>query len=67
MPKAFLVYRITNTPYQTPVNDPLPPSITQQVLVQSRQPVPGQVYNVLYIVVKNGTAQTFTASNGFRP
>jgi hypothetical protein len=65
LPKSFLVFRITNTPYQTPVNNLLPPFITQQVLVQSRQPIPGQVYNVLFVVVKNGTAQTFTASNGF--
>ena len=56
------MFRITNTPWQTPVNL-VPPF--QQVLVQSAQPVPGQEYNVLYVVVKNGTAQTFTASNGF--
>ncbi len=37
----------------------------QQVLVQHTQPVPGQVYNVLYVAVKNGTAQTFTAADGF--
>ena len=29
------------------------------------QPVPGQVYNVSDVTVKNGTSQTFTASNGF--
>ena len=27
--------------------------------------MPGQVYNVLYVAVKNGTAQTFTANNNF--
>ena len=36
-----------------------------QVLVQSQQPVPGQVYNVLFVVVRNGTAKTFDASSGF--
>src|SRR5262249_35308365 len=36
------------------------------VLVQTRQPVPGQVYNVLYVVVRNGTLQTFDASSGFQ-
>jgi hypothetical protein len=60
-PTQFLAYRITN-PKQGPVNL-VPPF--QHVLVQNTQPVPGQVYNVLYVAVKNGTAQTFTASNGF--
>ena len=27
--------------------------------------MPGQVYNVTDVTVKNGTAQTFTASNNF--
>jgi hypothetical protein len=36
-----------------------------QVLVQTAQPVPGQTYNVLQIAVRNGTAQTFTASSDF--
>ncbi len=62
LPTRFLAFRITNTSSPLTVN--LKPPF-QQVLVQSRQPVPGQVYNVLYVVVKNGTAQTFTASNGF--
>ena len=62
LPTSFLAFRITNTPWQTPVNL-VPPF--QQVLVQNRQPVPGQTYNILYVVVKNGTSQTFTASNGF--
>jgi hypothetical protein len=62
LPRAFLAFRITNPKLQ-PVNL-IPPF--QQVLVQSRQPVPGQVYNLLYIAVKNATGQTFTASNGFQ-
>ena len=28
--------------------------------------MPGQVYNVLYVVVRNGTVHTFDASSGFR-
>jgi hypothetical protein len=59
---GFLSYRITNpTSFN---NRPIIP--TYQVLVQARQPVSGQVYNVLYATVRNGTAQTFTASNGFQ-
>jgi hypothetical protein len=58
---ALLGYRITN-PNQFN-NKVIPPF--QQVLVQSNQPIPGQVYNVLFITVRNGTARTFTASNGF--
>jgi hypothetical protein len=61
VPTKFLVYRITN-PQTHPVNL-IPPF--GHVLVQSAQPVPGQVYNVLYVVVKNDTKQTFTASSGF--
>jgi hypothetical protein len=59
---GYLGFRVTNTPYQTPYKL-VPPF--QQVLVQSRQPVPGQVYNVTDVTLKNGTSQTFTASNGF--
>jgi hypothetical protein len=59
---GFLTFRVTNTPFQTPYNL-IPPF--QQVLVQRRQPMPGQVYNVGFVTVKNGTAQTFDASNGF--
>jgi hypothetical protein len=59
---GFLAFRVTNTPWQTPYKL-IPPF--QQVLVQGGQPVPGQVYNVLDVTVKNGTAQTFTASNDF--
>jgi len=59
---GYLAFRVTNTPWQTPYTL-IPPF--QQVLVQSRQPVPGQVYNVLSVAVKNGTAQTFDASSDF--
>ncbi len=37
----------------------------QQVLVQTPQPIPGAVYNVLSVSVKNGTTKTFDASSGF--
>ena len=59
---GYLAFRVTNTPWQLTYKL-VPPF--QQVLVQSSQPVPGQVYNVLSIAVKNGTAQTFDASSGF--
>jgi hypothetical protein len=58
---ALLGYRITNP---NRFNNSLTPPF-QHVLVQSIQPVPGQVYNILFISVRNGTARTFTASNGF--
>ena len=58
---GYLVYRITNP---NRFNNHLTPPFTQ-VLVQSQQPVPGQVYNVLFVVVRNGTAKTFDASSGF--
>jgi hypothetical protein len=58
---GFLVYRLTNPNRFN--NRPIVP--TYQVLVQARQPIPGQVYNVLYVTVWNGSARTFTASNGF--
>jgi hypothetical protein len=57
----FLAFRITN-PKEQPVNL-IPPF--KQVLVQSLQPLAGQVYNIAYVAVKNGTARTFDASNGF--
>jgi hypothetical protein len=59
---GYLAFRVTNTPFQTPYKL-VPPF--QQILVQGRQPVPGQVYNVLDVALKNGTSQTFTASNNF--
>jgi hypothetical protein len=58
---GYLVYRITN-PSGRPVNF-LPPF--QHVLVQRIQPIPGHVYNVLFVAVRNGTAQTFTAKDDF--
>jgi hypothetical protein len=61
-PTRFLAFRITNPSSPLTVN--LKPPF-QQVLVQSKQPVPGKVYNVLQIAVKNGTKQTFTAGDGF--
>ena len=60
VPKSFFGYRLTNPSNGFNVNL-VPPF--GQVLVQSKQPVPGQVYNVLSVPVKNGTAQTFTASS----
>jgi hypothetical protein len=59
---GYLAFRVTNTPYQTPYKL-VPPF--QQVLVQFAQPVPGQVYNVCSVTVKNGTSQTFTSSSNF--
>jgi hypothetical protein len=60
-PTAFLGFRITNpTKHRVKLFPPF-----QQVLVQSIPPVPGQVYNILSVAVKNGTAQTFTAANNF--
>ena len=61
-PTQFLAYRITNPTYR--LVHLVPPF--QQVLVQKVQPVPGQVYNVLFVAVQNKTAQTFTAANDFR-
>lgn len=60
--KQFLVYRITNPTYR--LVHLKPPF--QQVLVQKIQPVPGRVYNILFVAVQNNTAQTFTAANGFK-
>jgi hypothetical protein len=57
-PHSFLAFRVTQKSYVL-----APPF--QQVLVQSRTPVPGQVYNVNYIALKNTTAQTFDATSGF--
>ncbi len=34
-----------------------------QVLVQARRPVPGRVYNVLSVAVRNHTRRTFTAAD----
>jgi hypothetical protein len=59
---GLTLFRITNPKFPDTVNL-VPPF--QQVLVQSTRPVPGQVYNVLSLAVKNGTARTFDASSGF--
>jgi hypothetical protein len=59
---GFLVYRITNPDR---FNNTLKPPF-QHVFVQSQPPIPGQVYNILYIVVRNGTAQTFEANSNFQ-
>ena len=61
LPERFKLSRITNTQYPYSV-DLKPPF--QQVLVQATKPVPGQVYNVLELSVRNETRQTFTASSG---
>jgi hypothetical protein len=61
-PLTFFGFRVTNP--SAAIRYKLVPPF-QQVLVQSNQPVPGQVYNVMQIAVRNGTAQTFTAKNGF--
>jgi hypothetical protein len=58
---GYAMHRITNT---NPFNSKMTPPFGH-VNVQVRPPVPGQTYNVLYIVARNGTAQTFTAEDGF--
>lgn len=58
---GYLVYRITNPNIHN--NTMLPPF--GQVLVQRAQPIPGQYYNILSVVVRNGTNQTFNARSGF--
>jgi hypothetical protein len=62
LPTQFLAYRITNPTYR--LVHLVPPF--QQVLVQKIKPIPGQVYNILFVVVQNNTGQTFTAANDFR-
>jgi hypothetical protein len=59
---GYMTYRITAPTYR--LVHLVPPF--QQVLVQKAQPVPGRVYNVLFVVVQNNTAQTFTAANNFQ-
>ena len=59
---GYLVYRLTNP---SPSTNTLTPPFGH-VLVQDRQPVPGQVYNILQVAVKNATNQTFDASSGFQ-
>jgi hypothetical protein len=55
---GFLGFRVTQKSYEL-----IPPF--QHVLVQGTKPIPGHVYNILYVALKNGTAQTFNASSGF--
>jgi hypothetical protein len=55
---GYLAFRVTQRPYKM-----VPPF--QHVLVQSNPPVPGQVYTLNFIALKNGTAKTFDASSGF--
>ena len=55
------MYRITNpNRFTKGLNPPF-----AQVLVQPNQPVAGHTYNILWVVARNGTAQTFNASSGF--
>jgi hypothetical protein len=61
---GYLIYRVTN-PTRGPLGTSTLPLPFGHVLVQSRPPVPGQVYNILQIAVKNPTHQTFDASSGF--
>ena len=63
LPTGFLGFRVTNPAHKVPYQL-LPPF--KQVLVQKNQPIPGQVYNVMQVAVRNGTAQTFTAANNFK-
>ncbi len=59
---GFLLYRITNP---TPYNNRLVPPFAGHVLTQTNPPIPGQVYNILQVAVRNGTAQTFDATSNF--
>jgi hypothetical protein len=61
-PTGYIAYRTTQPTFR--LVHLVPPF--QQVLVQKIQPVPGRVYNILFVAVMNGTAQTFTAANDFR-
>ncbi len=55
---GYLGFRVTQKTY--PMTPPF-----HHVYVQKIKPVPGQVYNLLYVALRNGTAQTFTAQDGF--
>jgi hypothetical protein len=58
---GYTLFRITNPePHAVVLKPPF-----QQLLVQTRLPVPGQVYNLLSVAVMNGTRQTFDAGSGF--
>jgi hypothetical protein len=58
---GYLVFRITNPSIFN--NHFVPPF--GHVYAAVKPPVPGQVYNILALTVRNGTAQTFDASSGF--
>jgi hypothetical protein len=58
---GYIAYRLTNPTYR--IIHLIPPF--QSVAVQNTPPVPGKTYNLLYMVVRNGTGKTFTASDGF--
>lgn len=58
----YTLYRITNpTPFNAHLKPPFP-----QVLVQATQPKAGQIYNILFVSVRNGTRQTFDAQSGLK-
>jgi hypothetical protein len=59
--KGLIAFRITQgRPFPVRLRPPF-----QQDLVQSAKPVPGHIYNIFYVAVKNGTRRTFTAANAF--
>lgn len=58
---GYLVYRLTNP---TPSTNSLTPPFGH-VLVQVRQPLVGQQYNIMFVALKNATKRTFDASSNF--
>jgi hypothetical protein len=56
---GYLVYRLVNP---TPSTGTFTPPFGH-VLVQARQPIPGQWYNILWVAVRNNSDQTFDATN----
>mgnify|MGYP000872395722 CR=1 FL=1 len=60
VPPLALV-RITNP---TPFNARLVPPF-RQIKVQDREPIPGQVYNVVFATVRNSTNRKYTSDDGF--
>ena len=59
---GYLVYRVTN-PKDAPVYTLKPPF--GHVMVQSKQPVTGKTYNILFMTLKNNTDITFDANSKF--
>jgi hypothetical protein len=59
---GFLLYRITNPN----IHNNHFSGTFGQVLVQKAQPVAGQKYNILFVTIRNGTAQTFDAGSNFQ-